>query len=136
MSGISAPDKEGTVAWYDVLAIIRTRLRPFLIQFWEVNMKVFISQAMNGKSHEEIQQERDTAIETIRQKFGDDIEVLDTFFYDFDGLKHPLEFLGKAIMMLAMADVAYFVDGWESARGCRIEYQCCGNYGVDVIGAD
>ena len=45
----------------------------------------------------------------------------------------PLWFLGKSIELLSKADVAYFVKGWDEARGCKIEHQCAVEYGVDRI---
>lgn len=32
--------------------------------------------------------------------------------------------------LLSTADVAYFLKGWNTARGCRIEYMCADNYGI------
>ena len=41
--------------------------------------------------------------------------------------------LGKSIELLAQADVVYFCDGWEYARGCKIEHDAAVAYGLDVI---
>jgi hypothetical protein len=92
--------------------------------------KIFISQPMRGKTDEEIKLERNAVIDLAKSQFGD-IEVLDTFFQDFDG--RPLEFIAKSIEMLSQADVAIFAPNWEDARGCRIERQCCDEYGVPTI---
>lgn len=42
----------------------------------------------------------------------------------------PLWYLGKSIELLSTADVAYFLKGWNTARGCRIEYMCANDYGI------
>ena len=42
----------------------------------------------------------------------------------------PLDALGRAIMLLSKADVAYFAPGWEHSRGCQIEVACCDAYGI------
>lgn len=44
-----------------------------------------------------------------------------------------LWWLGKSIELLAQADVAYFVKGWNKARGCLIENECAFRYGVKTI---
>ena len=93
--------------------------------------KIFISQPMRGKTSEEIRAEREKAVETVKAFVNDEVEVLDSYFDDFDG--NPLEYLAKSIELLAKADVAYFAKGWEDARGCRIEHICAVEYAIDRI---
>lgn len=95
--------------------------------------KLFISQPMRDKTNEEIERERQNAIQSVKEKFGDDIEVIDSFFKDAPHDAKPLWFLGKSLELLAGADVAYFCKGWENYRGCRIENQCAIEYGITVI---
>ena len=92
---------------------------------------VFISQPMRGKTGEEIRAEREKAVEAVKAFVNDEVEVLDSYFDDFDG--NPLEYLAKSIELLAKADVAYFAKGWEDARGCRIEHICAVEYAIDRI---
>ncbi len=92
--------------------------------------KLFISQPMNGKSGSQIMLERQAAIDASMKALGEDVEVLDTYF---PKKMQPLGYLGKAIMVLAEADVAYFAPGWRGARGCRIENACAHEYGIPVI---
>lgn len=98
-------------------------------------MRVFISQPMNGLLGEEIESERNRAIENIKQKYGGNVEILDTFFED-DSPEYAdrgVWFLGKSLKFLAMAQLAYFVRGWDTKRGCRIEYTVAKEYGIPVI---
>lgn len=95
--------------------------------------KLFISQPMRGKSDETILAERADAIQAAKDCLGEEVEVPDTWFGNFDG--KALEFLGKSIMMLAGADIAYFAPGWQDARGCRIENICAKEYGIHRIEA-
>jgi len=44
-----------------------------------------------------------------------------------------LHYLAKSLEYLAEADIAYFVPGWENARGCKLEHQCAVEYGIDRI---
>lgn len=43
-------------------------------------MKIFISQPMQGKTNEEIKTERERLIAKARERYGEDIEVIDSFF--------------------------------------------------------
>lgn len=96
-------------------------------------MRVFISQPMNGKNDEEILRERDEAIKEIKKNISDDIEVIDSFFQSAPVDARPLYFLGKSLELLSTADIAYFCRGWDLARGCRIEHQCCLEYGIKIF---
>lgn len=95
--------------------------------------KVFISQPMKDKTDEEIKREREKAIKLCKKYLGDDIEVIDSFM---EGAPHdakPLWFLGKSLEMLSEADYAFFCEGWEEARGCVIEHDCCQKYGIHIV---
>lgn len=94
--------------------------------------KVFISQPMNGLTDDEIRRERERAIRAAARKLGD-IEVLDSVFEDVPEDATPLWYLGQSILLLAQADVAYFVSGWYTARGCAIEHTCAAAYGISII---
>lgn len=95
--------------------------------------KLFISQPMRGKSDEEILAEREKAIKVAQELVGEPIEVIDSFFQRAPADARPLWFLGKSLELLATADVAYFAEGWQDARGCRIEHECAKEYCIDRI---
>ena len=93
--------------------------------------KLFISQPMRGKSDAEILAERTTAKEEAEARIGEPVEVIDSFFAGTTA--HPLECLGESLKCMSRADMAYFAEGWESARGCRIERDCAEAYGIPCI---
>lgn len=96
-------------------------------------MKVFISQPMKDKTDEEIKTERNCLIDCVKKEYGDNVEVIDSYF---EGAPHdakPLWFLGESIKKLAEADVAVFAKNWEKARGCKIEHTCALEYGVEIV---
>lgn len=97
--------------------------------------KVFISQHMNGLTDEDILANREYAITEIKKRVGDDVQILESFFSDYNPKSGsiPLKYLSKAIEILADADVVYFCPNWETARGCKIEHQCSVEYGIDRI---
>ncbi|MEI3321176.1 MAG: hypothetical protein V8R90_12065 [Eubacterium sp.] len=96
-------------------------------------MKVFISQPMRDKTDEEIKTEREKAVSIIKEKYNQDVEIIDSFFENAPHNAKPLWFLGRSLELLADADVAYFCKDWELYRGCRIEHICAKEYGIDVM---
>ena len=95
-------------------------------------MKVFISQPMNGKTKEEITAERNRVKDVFYTRFGTKkITFIDSYFGDeYKG--DALKCLGKSIEKLSEADLAVFVGNWEKSRGCKIEFECAVEYGIEV----
>lgn len=99
-------------------------------------MKVFISQPMKGKTDEEILAVRERAVALVKEHYPEEeIEVLDSYFRDYQPSTGnvALKYLSKSLELLADADLAVFMGGWEEARGCRIENQCAIDYEITVI---
>lgn len=95
--------------------------------------KLFISQPMRGKTDEEIMTVRKKAIESVENMLEDPVEVIDSFFQGAPDDATPLWYLGKSLELLSQADIVYFADGWQQARGCRIEHECALEYGIDIV---
>ena len=94
--------------------------------------KVFISQPMKGKTEQEITKEREKAFALIQRSLPE-CELIDTFIADDLDEKHAgLKYLAKSLEMLDDAAGAWFMKGWENARGCRIEHDCAIAYGIPV----
>lgn len=97
-------------------------------------IKVFISQPMRDKTTDQIEVERQRAIETIKKEyFNDEVELIDSFFKNAPHDARPLWFLGKSFELLSTADVAYFIKGWDKYRGCKMEHTAALEYGIRVI---
>ncbi len=94
-------------------------------------IKLFISQPMRDKTDAEIKEERERIIDACKNKYGK-IDVIDSFFESAPHDAKPLWFLGKSFELLSTADVAVFAKGWEEARGCKMEYEACKEYGINV----
>ena len=94
-------------------------------------MKVMISQPMRGKTNEQIKQERE---ELVRQLEEQGYEVVDTVFAEETpkDCDTALFYLSKSIEAIGKVDGLVFMNGWENARGCRIEHQVAINYGKFV----
>lgn len=103
-------------------------------------MKAMISQPMRGKTDEEIVADRNRAIQALEEK---GYEVVNTLFTDEwyskesmeerEVVQVPLCFLAKSLDNMSRCHAAYFVKGWEDARGCKIEHDAAVAYGLTVI---
>ena len=93
--------------------------------------KIFISQPMNGKTNEEIKNERDSIIDRLRE--NESVEIIDSFFKDAPHDTKPLWYLGESIKLMSEADIVFFCNGWQTARGCQIEHDCALEYGIDTM---
>ena len=98
-------------------------------------MKVFISQPMKDRKAADIQTEREEIKGRIREEFGEDVEFIESYFNDYNPKEGsiPIKYLSKSIEAMADADLVYFADGWQDARGCRIENAIAIEYGLDLI---
>ena len=94
-------------------------------------MKVFISQKMGGKLSKEIEEARDRATKEIKAMYGEDIEIIDTFFKDSNGTS--LELLGESIKLMSDADLVVFIYDWQEGRGCLVEHKVAELYGKKII---
>ena len=99
-------------------------------------MRVMISQPMNGKTNDQIKKEREEVI----NKFKDlHIDVFDTIIEecadpDIYNDYHPaLFYMAKSIDFMAQVDAIYFMNGWQNARGCRIERKIAEEYNVKIL---
>lgn len=57
-------------------------------------------------------------------------------FFDFENVENVnkgLYYLSKSLELLSTADCAVFLSGWDKARGCLIEKECCDKYGIETI---
>ena len=97
--------------------------------------KLFISQPMKGKSENEIMKARESAIKRAELVIGEEVEVIDSYFTEDEpqGVNSGLWWLGKSLLLLATADIVYFAQGWDKARGCKIEHACAEEYGIRII---
>jgi hypothetical protein len=103
-------------------------------------MKAMLSQPMAGKTDEEIAETRDRAVAALKEN---GYQVINTLFSDQfyapEELKErgvvqiPLAFLAKSLENMSLCHAAYFCDGWENARGCRIEHEAAKQYGLNIL---
>ena len=103
-------------------------------------MKAMLSQPMAGKTEQEIIETRERAIKVLKEK---GYEIVNTLFTDEWYSKEkmeergvvqiPLCFLAKSLENMSKCHVVYFCDGWQNARGCKIEHDAAVAYGLEII---
>lgn len=106
----------------------------------ENKKKAMLSQPMAGMTDEQIAETRDEAIAVLESK---GFEIVNTLFtdewYNQDNMKErgvvqiPLCFMAKGIENMSLCHAVYFCEGWEKARGCRIEHEVAKAYGLEII---
>ena len=92
-------------------------------------MKVFISQPMRGLTNKQIKEQRERAIRYVTERYGEDIEVIDSFFENAPVDAKPLWYLSKSLELMSKANLCLFIGDWFRYRGCLIEHKCAQEYG-------
>ena len=91
------------------------------------SLNCFISQPMKNKTTEQIKNEREEVIEFLHRNDMNEINSI------IENNKDPIYSLGESIKLMANADCAYFMKGWNTARGCIIEHEVCERYGIPIV---
>lgn len=73
--------------------------------------KLFISQPMRDKTDEEILAEREKAVKVAKEMLNEDVEVIDSFFWEAPHDAPHWYLVGRSLELLATADVAFFCTG-------------------------
>lgn len=102
--------------------------------------KAMLSQPMAGLTDEQIIATRNKAISNL-ECMG--YEVVNTFFQDEWYSKEsmtergvvqiPVCFFAKSVENMSLCHTVYFCDGWEKARGCKLEHEVAKAYGLEII---
>lgn len=88
---------------------------------------------MSGLSNKEILDKREKLIKKATKQLGEEVSVIESFIIGVPATANPIWFLGEAIKKLSNADVAYFAEGWDTSKGCRVEHLVCEVYGIDIM---
>ena len=108
-----------------------------------MSKRAMISQPLAGKTDAEIVDAREKAVAELE---GMGYEVVNTLFtdewYSDEAMRGrgvvqvPLCYLAKSLENMSLCHAAYFAEGWEAARGCRIEHDAAVAYGLEVLYED
>ena len=92
--------------------------------------KIFISMPMAGKSKEEILQTQHDVLVSVGNKLNEEVEQVASYLAQE---LSPMGCLGESLKIMATADYVAFAEGWENARGCKIEHACAEAYSIPYI---
>ena len=102
--------------------------------------KIMISQPMNGLTEEQIHETRNRFLGFAKKE---NLEVVNTFFTSYRDsseamvsrgvVQVPVCFLSMALEKMSQCNIVYFANGWESARGCKIEHEVALQYGLEIV---
>lgn len=95
-------------------------------------MRVMISQPMKGLTLEEIQRSRAADVARLEAAGHTVVDSVVTDEPPADS-NMALFFLGKSFEIMATCDAVLFLEGWQNARGCRMERAACEAYGIKVM---
>lgn len=102
--------------------------------------KAMLSQPMAGKTEQEIIETRERAISALKAQGYEIVNTLftddwysDTAMQERGVVQIPLCFLAKSLENMSLCHAAFFCEGWEQARGCRIEHEAAKAYGLNII---
>lgn len=101
-------------------------------------MKIMVSQPMGNLEEKEILFVFNNVKKRL-EKHGH--TVVTAYFKDYCEecllvKNKPLYCLADSLKIMSDCDGVYFVDGWENARGCRIEHQAAEEYGLKIMYSD
>jgi hypothetical protein len=61
-------------------------------------------------------------------------EIIETVYDDYkDEGNMAIKCLARSIEAIADVDAVIFMNGYAAARGCRVEYLVCAEYGITAI---
>jgi hypothetical protein len=88
---------------------------------------------MKGLTREQIEANRAAVVAELTAQGH---EIVDSFVAEETPTGNAaLDCLGKSFQIIAQSDAVYFMDGWEAARGCWMEFEACKRYGVKTLNA-
>ena len=93
--------------------------------------KAMIVQPMNGLGEEQILEARTKAVAELERR---GYEVVDAVPHKV--VNEPLYYLSQSLAKMACCDAVFLCEGWENARGCRVERAAAVAYDLEIIGHD
>ena len=68
----------------------------------------------------------------VQKRTTDKVVLIDSYF-EHKEHSPKLQSLGESIILMGSADIVCFANGWEEARGCRIEHQVTTEYIIPIM---
>lgn len=104
-------------------------------------MRLFVSVPTMGRSDEDVEAVKQAALKRVRETLDPSATLTDSYCHadapaELYGDRIGIWYLGESLKRLAESETAFFADGWEAARGCRIEHAVCREYNIPILYAD
>lgn len=94
-------------------------------------LRVYCAVPMWGRAESAIASELESAVSLYSSHTGKSCELVN--YSRAHTALSPLEAFGESVKSMAKADVVLMLDGWEEARGCRLEHEIAMGFGVPVV---
>lgn len=93
-------------------------------------MKVFLSLGMSGREEKDVLNDIEEATSYIQSLYPE-AEIVNTYFQE-EAPKDAGQtyYLGRSIQVLGSCDQVWFINDWETYRGCRVEHEVCERYDI------
>lgn len=93
--------------------------------------RVYVSQQIRDAPEADILKTREICLDLAKGFFPDD-EIIEVPKFEMAKVRglHPARILGMSIELMSDADLVIFAEGWQYARGCRIEHRVCQDYNI------
>ncbi len=94
---------------------------------------IYVSVPLEGLSREDINEIQHNALAAAGEYLNEEVELIENYL---DNDLTPLECLAENLKLMAKADYAVFINGFENDKGCRIERTCAEAYGLTTLYAE
>ena len=95
---------------------------------------------MGGIYQDKFERDREAAKQHIYNALGGiPIKFIESYIEENPDInfrfksREPIWYLAQTLILLADADYIYFVNGWQTARGCKVERLVAEEYGIPII---
>lgn len=97
-------------------------------------MKTFISMGMQGKSTDEVKETMKSTFEQILEEYPEAV-LIDSVIAEEPPKDDNIGmwYLAKSIELMAVADKIFFINDYDSYRGCSLEKTVAEAYGKECV---
>ena len=99
-------------------------------------MIIFIAQPIKGIPADEIGAVRTGILNTLQDRYGDNMVTLHLPDIYRDSDQSDIEYLGNQIKKLQGIDCAVFAPGWPDDPMCQVYWTICNIYGIKSVEFD
>lgn len=95
-------------------------------------MKIFLSQPLKNKTQEQIEYERNTMLNYLKNIYGEDTEINKLLPLEYVKTHTPVECLGLSINDMGKCDKVYIPLDYYSYKVCQAEREIAREYNISI----